>query len=355
MDELSKLVNDARENSEKILEAIQRLEDRINYLKATIERLEVKAREDEIPRRIAREMLHSTEEEAIRLLELNSANALEQTEEFNSSMFKADLLAAVRDPDTYRIKPTSNNKDVEVDIDLNRTAGSLEDYAKGVKYAREHFKGTMDAQSASNFWALFLYGAAREGKRIVTKRGKDRTEYHVALYERTIALRKMGSAKLAPWWGLVEWGNTDIDLESDRGGEPYPYYGGQYFVLKSEEQTRAFYKDTLTEYMERYHSELESELRVSWKQLNEARKELEKFLDLDHTKTEIIHQLIHQHLSKWYASSRRETITDDMLDRIAEQIISGRSPRISLGGGAPRIRTSRILQEYNRRLKEILG
>lgn len=363
MDNLNLLLEAVERNAKKLKEAIDAARDEISFIRRRIDDLITMVRDNHVPTDIRKDTLVSTKEEAVLVLEKNAMDAIESTE-FNIAYFKNDLLHAIRDEKTFIIRQTNFGKDVDVKINLNETAGTLSDYAEGVKAAREHFAGVQTPEQASKTWKYRLYKPAREGTRVLTTYGRghprqntaDRTEYHVALYWRTLNLRKLGSAKLAPWWGLIEWGNKEVSLKSDRGGTPYPTYGGEHFVQRSEKETIDYYYSTLNAYMEAYHDKLQERIDRLYSALRYWRRRLKELLEeQDHDQFEIVYNLTVDHLRRWYAEDRLSLITADMLDKVAQEVVAGRAPRIRLGRGAPRIRTSLILKKFNQQLKEMLG
>jgi hypothetical protein len=360
MDDLNSHIEQARENAENIKKAIETLRTRIDILYNRIDYLEKDA--VRTPQRLLEQVNEATKEQAKSVLAALAIEAVEETDEFNLALFKAPLLEAINNPDTYEFSSNREGYEFVVKIDLNKTAGSLRDYAAGVAYAREAYPMTQGAESASVFWAVFIYGAGREGKRFLRHYGGnsprartvDRTQKFVTMYKRTIARRIRGFAgKLAPWWEIVDKGTDDLELTSNRGGEAYPFYSGKHFVDRAKTEIINFYYDTLEDTLSFYRDEIYQRINYSRRELDNAITELHELLNQDLTKVEVAKIAIQKHLNAFYTEHRLESVNKELLDEIAENIVAGITVRRTIGRGIS-IRTVNIFKEYKRILEEFL-
>jgi len=151
--------------------------------------------------------------------------AVQVNEEYNHPFFLSRLKQVVYNPDTIRITKAEYGR-ITVEIRMNEVAGSLEDYAQGVKKAREHFGVREPHSKTSWFWEEKYYGQAREARPLPQIRNKprksleDKREALINKYWETMQFRMDSVGKIAPFWELLDQGS--IPMSSDRGGTPYP-------------------------------------------------------------------------------------------------------------------------------------
>jgi hypothetical protein len=181
----------------------------------------------EVPRQLAISMRDSSK--ANKILVKNLRKAIKLNREFDTPAFSDNLMSACLDINTIFISYVGGVFNVE--IRLNDTAGSVEDYANAVKAVRAEIaseNGTKTPAAASMIWKNMLYIPAREGgsvkKRIYSphrRRSKvvDVTEDSVAYYWGTISRRMAMSGKLAPYWEILDKGSFVME---GSGGTPYP-------------------------------------------------------------------------------------------------------------------------------------
>ena len=174
--------------------------------------------------------------------------------EYDHPYFLDRLKAVAYNPDLITI--TKVGKMFYVDLKMNEIAGSLEEYAQGVKAAREKFKVKAPHKMTSWFWQEKYYGQAREGRPLpaMKKRGKvsveEKREKLINRYWETIQFRLDSSGKVAPFWELLDQGS--IPMSSDRGEEPYPKGNTTNFVRTSILLIRSLLMGTLVEAPGRY-------------------------------------------------------------------------------------------------------
>ena len=150
--------------------------------------------------------------------------AVKTNEEYDHKFFLDRLKIVVQNEDLIKIVMINDYPTVE--IRMNEIAGSLEDYARGVKKAREEFGVKARHAKTDWFWEEKYYGQAREAKPLPETRDthkkslEDRRTRLINRYWETMTFRMDSMGKLAPFWELLDQGS--IPMSSDRGGQPYP-------------------------------------------------------------------------------------------------------------------------------------
>lgn len=190
--------------------------------------------------------------------------ALARTQEYDIPEFSEPLRTAIYDTRTISINLNVASLSVNVDIDLNTTAGRLEDYANAVEIVRSNkSSGDVDIVTASNYWKYFIYQQAREGRRIKKRRKpgqRGRTPTHandgLQQYRDTISERLQAVGTLAPFWSLIDQGNTGGN-SLDRGGIPYPVIYPTNFVSLARQRIQ----NAAQSIFERERRDLEAEIR----------------------------------------------------------------------------------------------
>ena len=236
----------AQESSQN---AIERLRGRVNTERGLVQKIDI---ETEIIDKYIQELTqHKTSQDlsqralliaisnimdqARMILSSEALEAINQTQEFDYPPLKTGLLSAIDNENTYEYSLSTRGEDTTsvVKINLDKTAGRLQDYASAVKKARTTLlsgrpkwrKFFAGPAMASHFWKEKIYRPSREG--VGEEKYADR-------YPDTIALRVGFFRSPAPWWSLLEYGNAPGKMSSDRGGTPYPSFGPTGFVKKAE-------------------------------------------------------------------------------------------------------------------------
>jgi len=158
--------------------------------------------------------------------------AISLTKEYDLPIFREPLIAAIRRDETLVFAIVGDT--VTLEIDLNTTAGRLDDYINAVESTRQNFPRTLAPVDASRYWRYFLYGQAREGlsmkkRRKKGQRGRTPTykDEGTTRYFETIQDRIANMSSPAPWWSLLNDGNVSF---GGGGGTPYPDSPGTHFV-----------------------------------------------------------------------------------------------------------------------------
>lgn len=282
---------------------------------------------------------------AFDILEWEALKAVEINKEFNIPQYKSRLIQAIRDPDTIKLYPQRNNN-IRIYINLENTAGNLDDYANAVTMFREVLEEEKDHPSkvynpawASHAWEEKIYRPDREGAPVA-----DNPDYS-GKYWRTINERMEFFDTLAPFWEIIDQGTTPLD--SDKGGIAYPKNAPTRFVEKARERIRKEFTlrlleeevklkklqldvaeiDSVLAYLEKLEQELRaglSEQLLSYT-MELVEQQLQKFgvnallIDIKNIATQIVTDYEMNNLKARYAS----TVTTDKTIRIrVENIIT---------------------------------
>ena len=248
LEELRKQIAKAENSVEKLRSLVKRYER---------ERLSVKARLDYYDQRLEEELSTADQqaegaakEVGTEVLINNALLAIENTKEFDLPDFKQRLVEAIKDSRTITFTGTS--WDIIVNINLDVTAGTLDDYIAGVELARKSLglgstRGKIHRATgeelASRIWKEKIYGAGREGKSVIKNRKRlgdiDLSSKYAEQYALTIQERLNSFSTTAPWWYIVNYGTPD----TGGVGFPYPAFSGQRFVENSIQDIKnAYYR-----------------------------------------------------------------------------------------------------------------
>lgn len=191
-------------------------------------------------------------ERATEVLLSNAIKACKRSKEYDLPIFIGGLTTAIRRGESITVTHLGGYN-VQIDINLDRTAGTLEQWAMGILAYRQILMERKSGRAkfftpeprASQMWYEKLYAVARLGRTVTrrvfnrkTKRYEERdvTAYYKQEYFNTIQGRLSESGALAPWWRLLEYGNMNVRLASDKGGTPGPEVKPTHFVSRTIRQ-----------------------------------------------------------------------------------------------------------------------
>lgn len=220
------------------LEVVKYLEGRLLELNQIRTDL-LKSTRDYNPYQAAKD---SVKDDVLGILWKFAENALTASEEFDLPIFRNRLESAIFNPKTIELLLVGER--LEVFVNLDQTAGTLDDYANAIKATREIIrqknKGRYikDPQVASQIWKEKFYGSAREGRNItpLTTNRKNRTSIYRQQYRWTINMRVAHFQSLAPFWRILDHGT--VFLGSSWGGTEYPAIKPTNFVGKAVAEIR---------------------------------------------------------------------------------------------------------------------
>lgn len=192
--------------------------------------------------------------------------AAESLEEYNLPIFTEPLKIATQTRGCIVISANTENS-ISIIIDMDATAGNIEDYASAVRRVRASKANTMgwriDKNRASWYWRNFIYGQAREGFTIKKKRVKGqlgrtpiRRKEGKQLYTETISERLAAMGTLAPYWSLIDKGNASVS-SLDEGGTPYPANGSTNFTTTAALKIRTVFVEAYRKSQQDISNELE--------------------------------------------------------------------------------------------------
>lgn len=234
---------------------------------------------DAIYYRAFMDTVEAIQDKAINFLVNEAIKAVVATQEYNYDLYVDHLLGALEaNKETLiAIIPRPDLNSVEVKVNLE-PLGKIEEWGAAVKGYREQKKlgkiSAVNKERASKMWAEKYYGSAREGVKVIkgkprkmalptlttrTRKGKsnllyqkDVTERYKGKYRETVAgrLSFIDSSK-APFWELIEKGNTEVKLGlADEDGIPYPIFGPTNFRRNTEEAVATAFSQLYNEYLQ---------------------------------------------------------------------------------------------------------
>lgn len=180
------------------------------------------------------------------ILEQETVRAITATQEYRYPAFRDALLTAVRNDNILIFRPSSDFGKIVAIIRMDEVAGTLDEYAEAVEYAREVLKvGKGETNESDRIYWQSIYNAARTGGgSIATKGLSSRLENRLReLYHRTIAVRlsfiRQGTA---PFWALVDQGNAGT--MGGNASYAYPSVSPTNFVDKATRRIESLFNRT---------------------------------------------------------------------------------------------------------------
>jgi hypothetical protein len=239
------------------IDRLKNLKEIVEFLNAELAKLEKtkKLVEDRLDKlNPATEALAELKDVAKSFLLDEAMKAVRETKEFNLPIFRNRLKAAINDKRTITLYVIENRLQVKINLDV--TAGTLEDYAKAILETREKIYSARrktwltwvhDPFLASYMWEEKYYKPAREGTTItpLTPNRKVDTAKYKEKYWKTIRMRVASFNSLAPFWRIIDEGTQP--LQSDWGGYGYPNFGRTNFVRKSTDRMQSYFTLLVTE------------------------------------------------------------------------------------------------------------
>jgi hypothetical protein len=228
------------------------------------------------------EAFRATDLKATTLLKRRITEAARSTSEYNSNFFISRLREAASEG---CLSYTITGNTLQAIIDLDITAGTLEDYFSGVEeWRKEHYDGRIPPpiKLASKMWEEKIYRVDRENGS-VPRWNKDHTEEHdvtenfVGKYWQTMESRLELSGKLAPFWRLLNDGNINLGESGyGHGGDAYPAQGPTNFVEKAEQDIVQEYERLYGVWLSKIRAQLDRFLTVYDTQLSKLRTVISK-------------------------------------------------------------------------------
>jgi hypothetical protein len=160
----------------------------------------------------------------------NTLAALRINKEFDDPVYRVPLFEAIESNDTYLARATGTGFDskISVDINLDKSAGRLNMWAAAVKAVRVGLGVKIPKRGGGRFEKSAIV-ASRAWRRYYTSKSQEWSD--------TIESRLQASAKIAPFWSIINFGTTT--MASDRGGYPTPTNRNTNFVDKAEREIKS--------------------------------------------------------------------------------------------------------------------
>jgi len=297
--------------------------------------------------------------------------ALQVNQEFDFENAVERLYRAVMNENTIQLRPVYGTGKVTVNINLNETAGNLEDYGNAISAVREAGGfGKLEPGMASWFWENFLYRVAREGaeppkkqtsdegggkgkgKGKSKKKGKERKEHSKEeleeIYWATMNLRLEASDSLAPFWSIINYGTRA--LVSDRGGVAYPQAAPTHFVLKAQNKIRGIYSQFFKQVYTEVNNAQKDLIRLLNNMTQQVRRLISAINQLMSTIQEAQERMVQRNfdmIMRNLEQMGKDALVDiNRVERLARDMVEDAEnipSRVSLGGGV-RIRTPRLIR-----------
>ena len=183
---------------------------------------------------------------AINILAQETQKAIISTNEYNTPPLRGPLMEAASDPNSIEFEPSPDFTSIIAIVRLDKTAGTIEDYATAVEAARNLLGVGKGKGNPSVFWAR-MYAASRglsSGRALTSARGISGERARLRrLYNDTIEARLsqlMENAK-APYWFLIDVGNAGTMGGS---GFPFPAIAPTGFTRIAEEKIESLFNET---------------------------------------------------------------------------------------------------------------
>jgi hypothetical protein len=240
-----------------VADAIQNAKNRLTELSDDIDKIDL---QDSVKKAAHLEAINFITDNAQRMLTNAFMQAIQDTVEYNHELFITPSMVAIQQhwQDVMSVVPLTPGK-VQVDIDFT-PLGDIKNYAAAVQQARTAlgFKMTTPPESRSIYWARNIYGVDREGARVTTtpaghEKSKDVTANYLGKWKNTVQTRlTFIEAGTAPWWYILNYGNTDAFGESE--GTPYPVVSPTHFIEVLETQVKEIFNQIYSESLQEWET-----------------------------------------------------------------------------------------------------
>ena len=267
-EDFSTIANDALSEIGSIQNRIDKLRDADEYLrderKTTEKALGVR-KSSNVSSEAVKVALESAKMSGTRILAEEIETALTETPEFDIALFSTGLYTASQSQDNFRVTRLGSGWStlISVMVDMDVTAGSLDDYARGVEAFRELAdRRDPNPDRASRYWRERIYGGE--------------------LYYQTIRYRLRHAGGLAPYWQLLDLGN--VPMASDWGGTAYPSNEPTNFTMNTAIRMQAAFRNEMRSeraYNDGIISDLVERLSSIDYYLQEIDNAVERLLDRD--------------------------------------------------------------------------
>ena len=228
------------------------------------------------------------------ILANNISHAVATNPEFAKGMLLSPLIGAARSSRnfTFMVNRSRWGSTVDIIIDMDSTAGSLDEYASGVKKVREQLEAeaAMAKAMRPRHWKQSKPKPRDPIK--ASKYWKERVYLNVnqMWYNSTMEQRIEESGKLAPYWKLLDRGS--ISMQSDWGGIPYPQGTSSDFTGKTISDIKREFKYGMSSAEDRFRH-FSSIVMDMYKEIDNARIRIgHRTREMESTDITIVDKLI---------------------------------------------------------------
>ena len=250
-EDYERILNDIDDRSRNTIEKLEEIS-------RTMSRIEA---EDALFKTAFNDAILDVQTSDIDLIINEMMSALYKTKEFNYSLYAERLFTALRSHqrEIVSYSPDENTNKVDVTINLS-PLGEIEMWGQAIEAVREAHDWGGTGDLASHMWKEKVYKPGREGSTVTNSKGEDVTERYTDLYEQTIAERlSLISEQYAPFWYIIEHGNTSLENFPDHEGTAYPIVAPTNVADEIQKTLERKFRDTIRDYIaeaERLYSSL---------------------------------------------------------------------------------------------------
>ena len=170
--------------------------------------------------------------------------AATSTDEYSQPILLGPLMEAAKSTEnfTFSVSRHGWSSRLSVTVDMDPVAGTIEQWAMGVKRARELLKNPLgkDPIKSSDAWKTKIWSTRGSGG---------------SPYQTTIGNRLSESGAIAPYWKLLDEGI--VPMSSDRGGYPWPPLRATNFTQKTEEKIKSVFYEQMAAARSRFNRVIE--------------------------------------------------------------------------------------------------
>jgi hypothetical protein len=276
-------------------------------------------------------------EVAADILESSILEAIRDNVEFDWPLYRKSLFLAAKDKDTYKVYNlggTGFNTRLTFTMDFNKTAGRLEDWARGVKLTRKDLQVKVPKKGSKKRETSALL-ASRAWGGIFGSRNADPQ----GRFAKTIKSRLSYSGRVAPFWQLLDKGT--VPMGSDRGGYPTPRGKPTNFIQRAQESMEGYTKNVLNGYKANYEK-LVSNYEAAIAELQEALVRINVLVEQIELNVKVINKI------KQSYEGNAKYIDSNKVEKALQLIQQGLEGRVELTATGSKRRTRPTLSQIAR-------
>lgn len=335
----STLIKKLEEEKIKVEKYIAQYEEELINLKKIIE--DRKNKGNAYYNRVFDDAAYDTSLAAPEILQKTIVEAAQSAPEYLDPILLRPLLEVATYLNIFNIRENRAgiNSTITCEINFEEQAGDLEDWAQAVKDVRQQLGSPQkNPSSASAYWRTKVYHKS----------------WPSGSYEETIGMRLQSAGKLAPYWQLLNDGNS-IRMSSDWGGTAYPTNGPTRFIQEAEGRVENYFFDAFHRRLGRADQQNKDDKNL----IEKFRAALKKLYDYAKKIDDLINELNNLNWETPYfidtgtrrltsvLESEGKSVDINKVVKAIQDIISGVEKErfeIGLPGRRVRIRPTRLLE-----------